>query len=272
MTKISWSNNSRQQSNWSMKCYTTTGKHPSSILLIPASSTISFNSLTNTPLKSSMTATSSNMPRFYQYKTPNVPHCSVSTSPVWYSLSHHYAGQYISPESFAEAIKRHDHLASAVALLQGDPISFTEFVFLDYLCCDLQKIQQNLLNQEHIARHRLIWFFQQRSTDQIYDWMLNQWYACPQVTPGSDHTPPDSSSNSTQSWPLPISPRTSHTPPIHIRTSPTVTEARQQQWRWEFLEEEFPEDLLEGTWENPIIIEWTSFENWFDESIGLVGG
>ena len=203
------------------------------------------------------------MPRSCQYKTPNVPHHSVSSSPVWYSPSHHYAGQYISPESFANAIERHDHLASAVALLQGDPISFAEFVFLDYLCHDLWKIRQNLLNQEHIARQWLIQFFQWQSTNQIYDWMLNQWYAHPQVVPGSDHTPPDAFSNSSQSWPLPIPPWTSRTPPIHIWTSPTVTEAWRCQWRRE---------PLEGTRENSIIVEWTSFENWFDESISLVGG
>ena len=157
------------------------------------------------------------------------------------------------------AIERHDHLASAVALLQGDPISFTEFVFLDYLCHDLWKIRQNLLNQEHIARQWLIQFFQRPSTNQIYDWMLNQWYAHPQVVPGSDHTPPDAFSNSSQSWPLPIPPQTSCTPPIRIWTSPTVTKAQWCQWRQEFLEEEFPEEPLEGTRENPIIVEWTSF-------------
>ena len=61
-------------------------------------------------------------------------------------------GQYITPESFADAIAQRDHLASAVTLLQGNPVSFAEFVFLDYLCRDLQKIRQYLLNQEQIAR------------------------------------------------------------------------------------------------------------------------
>ena len=58
--------------------------------------------------------------------------------------------------------------------------------------------------------------------------MLNRKYAHRQVIPGSDHTPPDSSSSSShssQSRPLPIPPRLSRTPPIRIRTSPTVTEA-----------------------------------------------
>ena len=95
--------------------------------------------------------------------------------------------------------------------------------------------------------------------------MLNQKYAHQQVIPGSDHTPPDSTSSSSrhsfQSRALPIPPRLSRTPPIRIRTSPTVTEARRRQWRREFLEEEFPEEPLEGTCKNPIIIEWTSFEN-----------
>ena len=204
------------------------------------------------------------MPRSYQYKTPNVPHHSVSSSSARYSPSHHFVGHYITPESFTNAISQRDHLASAVALLQGDPVSFAEFVFLNYLCRDLRKIRQNLLDQEHIARQRLIRFFQRRSTEQLYDWMLNRKYARQQVVPGSDHTPPDStssSSHSSQSRPLPIPPHLSRTPPIRICTSPTVTEARRRQWRREFLEEELPEEPLEGTRENPIIIKWTSFKN-----------
>ena len=209
----------------------TTGKPPSSILLTPASLTTSSNFQMSTPLKFSMTDTSSRkMPRSYQYETPNVPHHSASSSSARYSPSHHFVGHYITPESFADAIAQRDHLASAVALLQGDPVSFAEFVFLDYLCRDLRRIRQNLLDQEHIARQRLIQFFQQRSTEQLYDWMLNRRYAHRQVIPGSDHTPPDSttssSTRSSQSRPLPIPTCLSRTPPIHIRTLPTVTEAR----------------------------------------------
>ena len=113
------------------------------------------------------------MPRSYQYKTPNVPHYSATSSSPRYSPSHHFAGHYITPESFADAVSQQDHLAQAVALLEGDPVSFAEFVFLDYLCRDLRKIRQNLLDQEHVARQRLIRFFQRRSTEQLYDWMLN---------------------------------------------------------------------------------------------------
>ena len=226
----------------------------------------------NTPPKSSTTGTSTkDMPRSYQYETPNIPHHSVSSSSACYSPSHHYTEWYITPKSFADAIAQQDHLASAVALSQGDPVSFAEFVFLDYLCCNLWKIRQNLLDQEHIAWQQLVWFFQWWSTEQLYDWMLNWWYNRRQVIPRLDHTSPDSSSSSSthssQSRPLPIPPRVSQTPPIRIRTSPTVTEAQRCQWRWEFLEEELPEEPLEGTQENPIIIEWTSFKNWFDESI-----
>ena len=210
------------------------------------------------------------MPWFYQYETPNIPHHSVSSSSARYSPSHHYTGRYITPESFANTIAQQDHLASAVTLLQGNPVSFAEFVFLDYLCRDLRKIRQNLLDQEHIAQQWLVWFFQWQSTKQLYDWMLNWQYNRWQVILGLDHTPSDSSSSSThssQSRLLPIPPQVSQTPPICIRTSPMVTEARRCQWRQEFLEEEFPEEPLEGTQENPIIIKWTSFENWFNESM-----
>ena len=250
----------------------TTGKHPSSILLIPASSITSSNSQMNTPLKFSMTSTSTKeMPWSYQYETPNISHHSASSSSARYLPSHHFVGHYITPESFADAIAQRDHLASAVALLQGDPISFAEFVFLDYLCHDLRRIRQNLLDQEHIAWQWSIHFFQQRSTEQLYNWMLNQRYNHRQVIPRSDHTPPNSttssSTHSSQSWPLPIPPCISWTPPIRIQMSPTVTEARQHQWRWEFFFKEFPEEPLKGTWENPIIVKWTSFENWIDDSI-----
>ena len=202
------------------------------------------------------------MPRSYQYETPNVPHYSVTSSSPRYLPSHHFAGHYINPESFADAVSQRDHLAQAVALLEGDPVSFAEFVFLDYLCHDLRKIQQNLQEQEHVAQQQLMRFFQRRSTGQLYDWMLNHRYARQQVVPGSNHTPPDSSSSSrhsSQSRPLPIPPRLSRPPPIRIHTSPTVTEARRRQWRREFLKEEFPEEPLEGTRENPIIVETTDF-------------
>ena len=96
------------------------------------------------------------MPRSYQYETPNVPHYSVTSSSPRYLPSHYFAGHYITPESFADAVSQRDHLAQAVALLEGDPVSFAEFVFLDYLCHDLRKIRQNLLDQEHVARQRLI--------------------------------------------------------------------------------------------------------------------
>ena len=130
----------------------TIGKPPLSILLIPASLTTSSNFQTNTPLKSLMTGTSSReMPQSYQYETPNVPHYFATSSSPRYSPSHHFAGHYITPKSFADAVSQRDHLAQAVALLQGDPVSFAEFVFLDYLCRDLRKIRQNLLDQEHIS-------------------------------------------------------------------------------------------------------------------------
>ena len=100
-----------------------------------------------------MTGTSTKeMPRSYQYKTPNVPHHSASSSSAHYSPSHHFVGHYITPESFTDTVAQRDHLASAIALLQGDPVSFAEFVFLDYLCHNLQEIKQNLLDQEHIAQ------------------------------------------------------------------------------------------------------------------------
>ena len=187
------------------------------------------------------------MPRSYQYKTPIIPHYPARSSSPRYSPSCHF----ITPERFANATHQRDHLSQAITLLQGDPVSFAEFVFIDYLCRDLQKKRQDLIDQEQITQQRLLQFFEHESTDQLFDWMLEQKYTCQQVIPRSDHTPPDTSSSSSrrssQSRPLPKLPRFSRTPPIRIRTSPTITEAHRRQWRREFLEEEFPEDPLEGT-------------------------
>ena len=209
------------------------------------------------------------MPRSYQYENPILPYYPSHPSTPRYSPSRHFSGRYITPERFANATHQRDHLAQAVALLKGDPVSFAEFVFIDYLCRDLRKLRQNLIDQEQVARQRLLRFFERETTDELFDWMLEQKYARQQVIPGSDHTPPDSSLSqsrqssqerqSSQTRPLPKLPRLARTPPSRMRTSPTVTEARRRQWRREFLETEFPEEPLEGTRENPIIVETTDF-------------
>ena len=117
-----------------------------------------------------MTATSSRkMPRSYQYETPIVPHYPARSSSPRYSPSHHFTGQYITPERFANTTHQRDHLSQAVALLKGDPVSFAEFVFIDYLCHDLRKMRQNLLDQEQVAQQRLLRFFEHESTDELFD-------------------------------------------------------------------------------------------------------
>ena len=117
------------------------------------------------------------MPRSYQYETPIVPHYPSRASSPHYSPSRHFTGRYITPERFANATRQQDHLSQAVALSKGDPVSFAEFVFIDYLCRDLQKMRQNLLDQEQVARQQLLRFFERESTDQLFNWMLEQKYA-----------------------------------------------------------------------------------------------
>ena len=172
-----------------------------------------------------------NMPWSYQYKTPNVPHWSISSFSTRYSPSHHFSGWYVDINTFAESINWHDDLSTVVTMLEEDPVSFAKFVFLDYLCHNLKRIQQDLGNQQNIAWHRLTHFFQWQSTIQVYDWIFNRHYRHWWVIPGSDHTPPDSSTNSSQSRALPIPPQQTSMPPIWIWTSPTVTKAQQWQWR-----------------------------------------
>ena len=55
--------------------------------------------------------------------------------------------------NFAKAIEQCDDLTTVVSMLEEDPVSFAEFVFLDYLCHNLKKIQQDLENQQTIAQH-----------------------------------------------------------------------------------------------------------------------
>ena len=139
----------------------TTGKPCSSILHIPVSSTTSFSFLTSTPLKSSTTITYSreNAP-LLPIRDPIVPHYPSRPSSPCYSPSRHFTGRYITPERFANTTHQQDHLAQAVALLKGDPVSFAEFIFIDYLCRDLWKMRQNLIDQEQVARQRLLQFFE----------------------------------------------------------------------------------------------------------------
>ena len=212
------------------------------------------------------------MPRSYQYKTPNVPHWSISSSPTRYSPSYHFSGWYIDINTFAESINWHDDLATVVIMLEEDPVSFAKFVFLDYLCHNLKRIQQDLENQQNIAQHQLTRFFQWQnyqssiwldfqqtlltSTSNPWIWqypgtrLFHQLITIKSITHSSTTNFNASYSN------LNIT---------NCYQSSTMTMEKK------FLEEEFPEDPLSGTQENPIIIEWSSFEHWFRESIGLAG-
>ena len=106
----------------------------------------------------------------------------------------------------------------------------------------------------------------------MYEWVIHQ-ITC--SLRSSQYSSPYHSDNMSSSYsspqPLPIPPplQQSPTPCIPIQTSPTITEVPQWQWRWDFLHEEFPEDPVEGSCENPIVIDVSDFEDWSGVSINV---
>ena len=136
-------------------------------------------------------------------------------------------------------------MAITVSMLDGNPVSFAEFSFLNYLFWSIRWLEWDLENEQRIAQNQITQLLARKSADHLYHWVIycntRDYLAIPI---GSPHTPPDSSeiANSTttsQSWPLPVPPPLQKTPPIHIWTFPTVTEAKWwQSWK-DFLAEEF---------------------------------
>ena len=197
---------------------------------------------------------------------------SRNTSPHQYSPSYRYPNQIINLELVMDAIFRREDAGAAIMTLNGDPLLFSEFCFLDFLFQQIRRHEQDLEWERQIACYRIQRILARDSSTQLYEWVIRRILQSPR---SSRHSSPYRSNYSPSSFssqrPLPIPPPRwrSPTPIIPIRTSPTVTEARRWQWRRDFLWEDFPEDPIEGSRENPIVIDVSDFEDWYGVSIDV---
>ena len=189
---------------------------------------------------------------------------SRNTSQHQYSPSYRYPDRIIDLELFMDAIFRREDAGAAIMTLNSDPLLFSEFCFLDFLFQQIRQHKQDLERERQVARYRIQRILARDSSTQLYEWVIRRILQSPR---SSKHSSPYRSNYSPSFFssqrPLPIPPprQRSSTPIIPIRTSPMVIEARRRQRRRDFLREEFPEDPVEGSRENPIVIDVSDFED-----------
>ena len=151
----------------------------------------------------------------------------------------------------------------------GDLVLFSKFCFLNYLFQQIWQHEQDFEWEWCLARYWIQWLLARNSSTQLYEWVIH----CITCSPWSSQysLPYVTSSSFPSSWPLPIPPpsQQSPTPHIPIQTSPTITKTCWCQWRRDFLCEEFPEDPVKGSQENPIMIDVSDFKDWSSVSINV---
>ena len=69
---------------------------------------------------------------------------SHNTSPCQYSPSYCYPKRTINLELFMDAVFQREDAGTAVTMLNGDPVLFSEFCFLNYLFQQIQRHEQDL--------------------------------------------------------------------------------------------------------------------------------
>ena len=197
---------------------------------------------------------------------------SNKSSPSQNSPSYQYPEQTINLELFINATIQREDTAITVTMIGGNPVAFAKYCFINYLCQQVLWHEWDLEQKQWWAQARIQWLLAQQSTTPLYHWIIYRitcLHHSQQSTPYHFSGTSTSSSNSSQPLPIPPPLIQRPTPHIPIQTSPTVTEAWHQQWRQDFLHEELPEDSVEGSQENPIVIDITDFEDWFRASISL---
>jgi hypothetical protein len=144
-----------------------------------------------------------------------------------------------------------EDIAMAINLTNKDQTAFTEIVFLDYLFQTIWQKERQLKRQRQLARDRITRLLSRKSSDQLYQWIINTNLNISSRLPIGlpctlleTHTPSSIS-------------HFSHSPepkPVWIRQH-TRSKINRINHRREFLLQNFPEDHSEGTFANPILIE-----------------
>jgi hypothetical protein len=149
-----------------------------------------------------------------------------------------------------KALCRQEDIAMAINLTNNNRTAFTKIVFLDYLFQTIQQKERQLERERQLARDRITRLLSRKSSDQLYQWIINTNLNISSCLPiGSPRTPLETHTPSSIS-------HSSHSPepkPVRI-CQHTQSEIDHINHRREFLLQNFPEDHSEGTFANPILI------------------
>jgi hypothetical protein len=150
-----------------------------------------------------------------------------------------------------QVFSRRENITTAINLVDNNPTAFAEIAFLDYLLQNIRRSETRLEKDKQLARARITRLLTKKSSDKLYQWIVNSNLDTPFHLPiGSPHTPPETHTPSSIS-------HLSHSPepkPIRIRRH-TQSEIDRINTRREFLSQNFPEDYPKGTFANPILVE-----------------
>jgi hypothetical protein len=163
-----------------------------------------------------------------------------------YSTTYHYSHRYLDLEMCKKAMQRREDFATAVNLLGNTREALTDMIFLDYLFQSIQDLENTLENQKRFAMDRISRVIAKESSTEFYRWVRHG-ETGREVPVGSDHTPPDSStqnSGSSSNESLPIQPKVQL--PLFVEEEDT---------RRILLEHQYLEDSRPGSSRNPIVIE-----------------
>jgi hypothetical protein len=198
------------------------------------------------PPSFSTTVTSSktidNMPQTSAPSTSS-SHCS--------NDSEHFPYRYVNLEHVMDTFSLRENVATAMNLADNDQTAFTEIAFFDYLFQNIRRKERQLEKDRRLARARIARLLSKKSSDKLYQWIINSNIDTPFHLPiGSPHTPPETHTPSSIS-------HSSHSPepkPIRIRQH-TQSEIDEINHRREFLMRNFPEDQPARSFANPFTIE-----------------
>ena len=105
-----------------------------------------------------------------------------------------------------DAIFRREDASATIMTLNGDPLLFSEFGFLDFLFQQIQRHKRDLACEQQLAQHRIQHLLTKDSSTPLYEWVIHRIIQSPESSRCSS---PYQSHNSTSSSylyqrPLPV--------------------------------------------------------------------